>query len=445
MPRSFKRASGPNLPMRRIARKFTGHITYSQTQKGIVVKKWPRARGKKGTPAQLQARADFTKMVRMVQSMSISDHVGAMMIAEGSSYTWRDVLSRAVTGTLIQTDFSLVEGDIAKTVLDYFGTTPGMMLVCTADGWVALDPPGDNELLYAHPAGALSWVDAATVVGGSVDLTPYVKWTALVDAGAFSTAGSYVKGEIVTDASKRWLCKADIAPSGGSAAAFDSSARNGSGAGATTVTLTTTAAGLIVANCMTANTDSIASVTATGLTFTRLLTHTGSTAKQEIWYAYSSAPVTGLVITVTPTSGSGVTADVIACKGVSAATPFDPNAALPALNTGAYPTPPSVSGITATSGTLALFMLAGNQINLTAPLPSGWTQINNYSSGAGYDILSAYRDFSTPPSGASIAYGSSPYGGYGWAASVVVLTDAAAAIPHPSTDPTHWVYLASDI
>jgi hypothetical protein len=136
-----------------------GRVNLHFYRHGIVAKAWPPKSGKRATPAQLQARADFKRMVDLVNGASASDRTGAMMIAQGSAYTWRDVLSRAVTGTLIQLDPGDTVGTMAKTMLDALGTTPGAVLVCTADGWIALDPPLTASVLgFDNSVGAVGWV-----------------------------------------------------------------------------------------------------------------------------------------------------------------------------------------------------------------------------------------------------------------------------------------------
>ena len=207
MPKGIKNASGPNLPMRRIANRFIGRAVWNHHPFGDHVQAWPRKRGKKGTPAQLAARADFRRMVDAVKNTSNADKVGAMMIAQGSSYTWRDVLSRQVTGTLIEIDYNGTEAAVMKSFLDTLGVIPGLILVCTADGWEVLSPGTDGQVLELV-GGVPAWVTPSGGGGGGI------AWADLIDQGSFNDLSSYAQGSIVQDAGFRYLNVLAVSPGG---------------------------------------------------------------------------------------------------------------------------------------------------------------------------------------------------------------------------------------
>jgi len=157
-------ATAPNPPSQYMRRVHRGRVAF-QTRRGRnIVMKWPRKRGPSGTPAQLQARADFTRMVRAVQDMLPEDHSAAHDLAAGCDYTWRDVLSRVVTGQFIVMDNWLMT--TIPFYLDAISDVVGALLVRTPDGWVGL-LPGDEAQALRMTDGLPAWGEAP---GSAIDI-----------------------------------------------------------------------------------------------------------------------------------------------------------------------------------------------------------------------------------------------------------------------------------
>lgn len=152
----MKVTTGPRFPLQFARTSLRGRVTFQLFRGQLIAKAWPRKRGPKGTEAQLAARADFVKMVRAVQDMSAADHSAAIEIAKGTSYTWRDVLSRAVNGKLINlTNYYEM---MNPYILDTFSDVVGAILVRTEAGWVGLVPGDDGQILELID-GLPAWAD----------------------------------------------------------------------------------------------------------------------------------------------------------------------------------------------------------------------------------------------------------------------------------------------
>ncbi len=149
---------GPPDPLE-VAR-FKGVVHYTKDRGLHVVKTWPRKRGQKATPPQRQARADFKRMVAAVNDCRPEDKAIARDLAKGTGYTWRDILSAAVTGELL-----ILEGVNTvqiQTELDKITNQVGAMLVRTDLGWAALPPGLAAQVLTMLAADGLPhWQDPA--------------------------------------------------------------------------------------------------------------------------------------------------------------------------------------------------------------------------------------------------------------------------------------------
>lgn len=66
-------------------------------------------------------------------------------MAEGSKYTWRDVLSLAMTGQTA--DFENYGEIVSQYTLDILGKQPGMIIIHATDAWEALPIEADGDVL----------------------------------------------------------------------------------------------------------------------------------------------------------------------------------------------------------------------------------------------------------------------------------------------------------
>ena len=138
-------ASFKNLPSQATRRAFRGIALFANGEKRQYVATWPRKRGKNGTAAQIAAREEFALLAKSAIDMTDQERVAAMAIAAGTNWTWRDVLTRALNGRLIDLENWYMVA--VPFVLDSISDVVGAMLIRTTDGWVGLLPSDDGKVL----------------------------------------------------------------------------------------------------------------------------------------------------------------------------------------------------------------------------------------------------------------------------------------------------------
>jgi hypothetical protein len=107
----------------------------------IIAYKWPKKRGSGWNEEQAKKESDFKKLAAAQKSVYEVDRVGAELIANGSQYTYRDVLGRALVGRLIEMvpiNEDLLDVADIHQLLDVISDQPGAMLMRGTDFWSAL-------------------------------------------------------------------------------------------------------------------------------------------------------------------------------------------------------------------------------------------------------------------------------------------------------------------
>lgn len=147
----------------------------------------------------------------------------------------------------------------------------------------------------------------------------------------------------------------------------------------------------IFATIATDDTNTVSSVTATGLTFSRrgggqsLQVPTGQDATMSVWGATASAPMTGFAATANLSgSADGVCAIWAIIRGTPSSASYDPNASLPAITTGTLPA--TVVYSTTNADDLIFFVTVGNNALWMQPppllvTPSSWTWVDGITGG----------------------------------------------------------------
>lgn len=185
-----------------------GAFYVRETKWGLVAQAWPRKRPNWKNPVNLAQREAFTAMVRAQQDMMVADVVGAMGIARGSYFLYRDVLERALTGRLIA--FDPVSVATPQEILDSITDEIGAILIRTSDGWAGLSPGDAGTVLSVDALTGLPiWADSA----GGLNFT---------DAGTFDSAAEYNPGDVVQFAGTAALCWSHVDPVTGAAQVWDS-------------------------------------------------------------------------------------------------------------------------------------------------------------------------------------------------------------------------------
>jgi hypothetical protein len=199
---------------------------------------------------------------------------------------------------------------------------------------------------------------------------------------------------------------------------------------------------------------SVSSVTATGLTFSHRSTETATTdlyLDEEVWYAVATSAFSG-TITVTFTDSRTLDDAAVVAFGVAntnTASPWDSNVALPAVNTAASATAPTLSTLSTSNandmvvGFSAMMSQAAGG-NPTQTAGSGYTLILNAINGGGTynDEASAeYAVVNVVQSGATVNFGTSASGtepATGWNMVGDAIQGAGAATPNPFQQMVTW-------
>lgn len=152
------KTGGATFPLIDAKRSYRGLLTTPIFRGQRHIQAWPRKRGKPKSAVTLVQNAEFVRFVAAVNDMSPDDRIAAIEIAKGTPYTWRDVLSRAITGQLVEIDGGTLV-DI-QAALDGLTEVPGSLILRTTEGWRGLDPGGETQML-AVDGGLPAWVDQA--------------------------------------------------------------------------------------------------------------------------------------------------------------------------------------------------------------------------------------------------------------------------------------------
>lgn len=244
----FKKTSdGPQQPDQSISRQSRGLFIQQEWKGKQHIQAWPKKRGTPRSATTRAQNADFIRMVRAVQGMMPEDHIAARLLAEGSVWTWRDVLSRAVTARFIE----LVNWDekIVQTTMDVLTRTPGAMVYRGTDEWKGLEPPTANSrLAYDIATQKPVWLTGSgtgiTELTGDVTAGPGdgSQAATLSDTGVIP--GTYERATVEVDSKGRVLAIASNTDDTGiTELTGDVIAGPGSGAQAATLSATGVTAG----------------------------------------------------------------------------------------------------------------------------------------------------------------------------------------------------------
>lgn len=132
-------------------------------------------RKKKLTQAQVYSTATLATAARFGARATAWELQTAKDLAGSSGYTWKDMLLSSFFGTAIE--FTTSDGVLwqgrrilaaeIQPLLDSISSTPGSILVRTANGWAALYIGDPNKVLTVDPSNNLpNWLPAAGGGGG---------------------------------------------------------------------------------------------------------------------------------------------------------------------------------------------------------------------------------------------------------------------------------------
>jgi hypothetical protein len=141
------------------------HVYYSPKFNRWIARSWPKGNGG-DTNKRRWSREAFSNAVQTLKLCGADDQQFAEETAKATPYFKRDILMKMVMGTLIPemkfANKTYVSARIAnmniQQGLDTISQTTGAMVVRTPDGWVALVPGDDGDILtFDSLSGLPQW------------------------------------------------------------------------------------------------------------------------------------------------------------------------------------------------------------------------------------------------------------------------------------------------
>lgn len=196
--------------------RIKGRLILYRHKGQLVAASWPRKRPQPPSPEQQQHRDDFARLSAATKAVLPLEAVSAREVALGSKYTWRDILSLAMVGKLVELEnYGAV---VSQYNLDLLGSDPGDMVIRTLVEWIARKIGEEGQVLTVVD-GLPDWADSApsgiTELTGDVLAGPGSGSVATTLAANGVTPGTYVRSTIMVAADGRVLSAADGAPDAG--------------------------------------------------------------------------------------------------------------------------------------------------------------------------------------------------------------------------------------
>lgn len=211
-----KKAAGLNLPMSQATVRMRSRFIMYRHKGQLVAASWPRKRPQPPSPEQQQQREEFARLSAATKAVLPLEAVSAREVADGSKYTWRDILSLAMVGKLVELEN--YGAMVSQYNLDILGRDPGDIPVRTLVEWIARKIGVDGQV-FTVVAGLPEWADAAAT--GITELTGAVlagpgSGSQMSTLGATGvTPGSYTRADIMVGADGRLLTATNGAPDTG--------------------------------------------------------------------------------------------------------------------------------------------------------------------------------------------------------------------------------------
>jgi hypothetical protein len=256
----------------------------------------------------------------------------------------------------------------------------------------------------------------------------------ITNSGAWNGFSAYSQGDVVTYSGSAYLCYEPItAPA--NTPAVDGVAQNSATSGTTiaaALTTTNSTDVIVVAVTYAAGSNSVSSITSSGLTFTKRAEKQqggGFGTNTDYWTATASSTLSGQTITVNFSTTLGGNA-VMTAWGMKATGAFDANGSLPFTTT-------SSGTVSTNSAPDVLFFMEGtnsSSVSLSGSnLPSGFTQIGATQDVSFTQMIVGWMQANSTLSGQAFSAIS------GCAVIVDALVATTSPNTAPSSDDAHWL------
>lgn len=136
--------------------RLRGAIQFVGDRGIVVAKRWPRHRGSPRNPKIIYNNEQFKRLVALTKQITDIDKAISLEWAKGTGWTWRDVISRAMTGRLIQYNWLEIAQELGmdvQDVLDQLQSTGVAIIQRASGGWVAIPLGEPNTMLVVNADG----------------------------------------------------------------------------------------------------------------------------------------------------------------------------------------------------------------------------------------------------------------------------------------------------
>lgn len=142
-------------------------VHWDSKRQKFIARGWPKKPGPP-TQAQIDARKEFALVSTLVKNKNPVEYQAAITMTVGTAITWKDAMSMAAYGTLIEAtgrdgtqyrSYRQMANEV-QPLLDSITNTVGAILVRTPDGWRGLRPGTDQQvLIFDAGQGLPDWAD----------------------------------------------------------------------------------------------------------------------------------------------------------------------------------------------------------------------------------------------------------------------------------------------
>ena len=163
---TVKRSPGKEIPLSQATTRIKGRLIVYQRNGRLIAASWPRKRTTPYTEEELAQQAEFKALALATKYIDADTAVAAREIAAHSKHTWRDIVSRMMTGTLVELEnYGAI---VSQYNLDILTEVPGSIIYRDVPAWKGLDPGIETQVLTIVD-GMPSWQPVSFEALGSVN------------------------------------------------------------------------------------------------------------------------------------------------------------------------------------------------------------------------------------------------------------------------------------
>lgn len=211
------------LPASRNKIKLRGQMHTATARGGVLImKKWPSVPPQIYSDARLASARAFSWACWVTRYAIDLDLISAKKYSQNTLYLPRDLLIMAMYGTLVQVTMRdgtrlwsarKLSTEI-QALLDQLSTEIGTIITRGADGWIAISPSVDGDVLTTHGAGKIpTWQPASGGSGGGItNVVSVGRYATGTDTTAFAIKGTIIQATRTIDVHALQLAFTNVRP-----------------------------------------------------------------------------------------------------------------------------------------------------------------------------------------------------------------------------------------